>query len=82
MNGIVFEKLPPSLSLLRKRYKDDAALWHARLPLEHRVDVDLWLLFVVFCPRARPLSALGDVSLSPCNLLSNKNGVSPDLTMK
>jgi hypothetical protein len=43
MNGVVFEKLPPSLSLLRKRCRDDANLWRARLALDLRADIDMWL---------------------------------------
>ncbi|KAK1698838.1 hypothetical protein QYE76_015535 [Lolium multiflorum] len=44
-NGVVFERLPPSLSMLHKRCRDDATLWRARLSLEQRSDVDLWLTY-------------------------------------
>jgi hypothetical protein len=32
--------------LVRKRCRDDAILWRARLPLDHRADVDLWLTYL------------------------------------
>ncbi|XP_051221775.1 uncharacterized protein [Lolium perenne] len=44
-NGVVFQGLPPSLSLLRKSCRDDATLWRARLPAELRGDVDQWLTY-------------------------------------
>jgi hypothetical protein len=44
-NGVVFEGLPPPLSLLRKCCRDAAILWRARLPMEHCADVDLWLTY-------------------------------------
>jgi hypothetical protein len=46
-NGVVFDGLAPSLSLVRKRCRDDAILWRARLPLDHRTDVDLWLTYLL-----------------------------------
>ncbi|KAK1693322.1 hypothetical protein QYE76_010019 [Lolium multiflorum] len=45
-NSVVFEGLSPSLSWIRKRCRDDATLWRARLPLDHRADVDLWLTYL------------------------------------
>jgi hypothetical protein len=44
-NGVVFNGLAPSLSLVRKNCRDDAVLWRARLPMEQRANVDLWLTY-------------------------------------
>ena len=46
-NGVVFNGLTPSLALARKNCRDDAVLWRARLPLDHRQDVDLWLTYLL-----------------------------------
>nr|XP_051207036.1 uncharacterized protein LOC127322116 [Lolium perenne] len=46
-NAVVFNGLAPSLSLVRKNCRDDAVLWHARLPMEQRADVDLWLTYLL-----------------------------------
>jgi hypothetical protein len=46
-NGVVFNGLALSLSLVRKNYRDDAVLWRARLPMEQRSDVDLWLTYLL-----------------------------------
>jgi hypothetical protein len=45
-NDVVFNGLAPSIALLRKRCRDDVVLWRARLPLERRPDVDVWLSFL------------------------------------
>jgi hypothetical protein len=42
---VVFQGLPPSLSCLGKKCRDDAVLWRARLPLPQCCDVDLLLTF-------------------------------------
>nr|XP_051222255.1 uncharacterized protein LOC127340554 [Lolium perenne] len=46
-NGVVFNGLAPSLSLVRKNCRDDAVLWRAHLPMEQRADVDLWLTYLL-----------------------------------
>jgi hypothetical protein len=46
-NGVVFNGLAPSLSLVRKNCREDAVLWRARLPMEQRADVDLWLTYLL-----------------------------------
>ena len=46
-NGVVFDGLAPSLALLRKRCREDAVLWRARLPHDHQCDVDLWLTYLL-----------------------------------
>jgi hypothetical protein len=46
-NGVVFNGLAPSLSLVRKNCRDDAVLLRARLPMEQRADVDLWLTYLL-----------------------------------
>ncbi|XP_071678659.1 uncharacterized protein [Lolium perenne] len=45
MNDVVFNELAPSIVLIRKLCRDDTVLWRARLPLERRPDVDVWLSF-------------------------------------
>ncbi|CAM0874569.1 unnamed protein product [Alopecurus aequalis] len=45
-NGVVFNKLTPSITLARKNCQDDAIMWRARLPVERRADVNLWLTFL------------------------------------
>lgn len=45
-NDVAFNGLIPSISLIRKNCRDDAVLWRARLPLEHRSDVDQWLSYL------------------------------------
>ncbi|CAM0947799.1 unnamed protein product [Alopecurus aequalis] len=45
-NGVVFNKLAPSIQLILKCCRDDAVLWRARLPVVQRSDVDSWLLFL------------------------------------
>jgi hypothetical protein len=46
-NGVVFNGLSPSLFVLLKNCRDDATLWRAPLPSDQRVDVDLWLTYLV-----------------------------------
>ena len=46
-NGVVFNNLAPSLALAQKNCRDDAVLWRARLPMDRRSDVDLWLAYLV-----------------------------------
>ncbi|XP_051224498.1 uncharacterized protein [Lolium perenne] len=48
-NDVVFNRLAPSIELVRKRCCDDAVLWRGRLPMEKRADVNIWLAF--FLPR-------------------------------
>jgi hypothetical protein len=45
-NRVVFDKTAPSLALARKNCRDDAVLWRARLPLDRRSDVDLWMSYL------------------------------------
>jgi hypothetical protein len=42
-NGVMFNHDTASLPRIRKDCRDAASLWRARLPLEHRIDVDCWL---------------------------------------
>jgi hypothetical protein len=42
-NGVVFNGEDPSLPNLRRRCREDAALWRHRLPASQADDVELWL---------------------------------------
>ncbi|KAK1685445.1 hypothetical protein QYE76_046293 [Lolium multiflorum] len=43
-NGVVFDSDTPSLHTLRRRCREDAALWLHRLPATRQADVEDWLL--------------------------------------
>ena len=42
-NGVVFNHEAPSLQMLLRRCREDAALWRLRLPVASRPDADAWL---------------------------------------
>jgi hypothetical protein len=42
-NGVVFNRLRPSLPVFRKNYRDDTVLWRGRLSLDQHLDVEDWL---------------------------------------
>ncbi|CAM0958898.1 unnamed protein product [Alopecurus aequalis] len=44
-NGVVFKGLQPSLAVIRRHCREDAALWRVRLPKAWRSDTDVWLSY-------------------------------------